>query len=227
MENFKLKNVSEYTEQELINLTEEQIEKIKKLAIAESGQKLLKRPEEPAYSNIPKPDKQVFGVKLFDAFFEKRETAEELQKFLRSNYSQIKSKNWENDSSYVYVRSIENDGWSSIKLNDISVNIIDVYSPELHAQISDKIKTNKSLKERYDKQLSEYNEYVESVKEIVENIDEKIQEARDKDYEKKNKLMKFQEYLDLAEQNTDIAWKFMKKAYVVSVEEEDYIKANI
>jgi len=223
-----MKTINDYTKEEIIALTDDKITNLISLSKAQSGIKLLKKPVEPTYNEIPPPDKTIFKVSGVNIYFEKRETAEEISKILRSNFSTLREKTYDYsvDSEYEYDKPIS----SRYGFNNAGVIIVEelsVYSFELYTQIKGKLEYNKQLKNVYDKDKKEYDKENDIALDIVNNIYDKINEVKKEQQEKEKMLERYQEYLKLAEQNQDIAWTFLKKAYSISTDIEDYIKANI
>lgn len=226
-----MKFIQDYTQEELVALTDEEVEKIIKVTLADNGLIIPVCPTMPSLKEIQGPDTIVYTVAGIesDICFTKKEIAEDAANILRSNYSLLRRLQYDYNiggeykrvdpinTSYHFARGIE------------SIIVVEkrVYSQELYNRIHEDIEQNKKLEDQYDKLKETYDKQYEEAQEIRDEVWDAVNNARDKQYAKETKLNQFKEYLELADQNVDIAWKFMKKAYSVSQEEENYINANL
>jgi hypothetical protein len=64
-----MKYIDDYTKEEILNLTDEDIERVIKIGLANAGLKLPKRPEEPNYNEIPEGDVILFKVTRAHQYF--------------------------------------------------------------------------------------------------------------------------------------------------------------
>lgn len=227
-----MKLIEEYTKEELVNLKSEEVEKIIKLHLANQGIAIPKEPVEPEYEQIPNKDKKLFWIAgIADLFFEKREAAEETVKVLKNNFSQLRNIeiDYFNGDSNERVRAFRVERWGSQEStsNDLVVNVKDVYSIDLYMQIKTKLESNKKLREDYQEKRKQFDKASELAKETVDLVWETVRSAQREQELKDSKLAIYKEYLALSDGDKDIAWKFMKRAYSVVQEEEDYINANI
>lgn len=216
------KKINEYTNAELLKLNDDEVETIIKLHMAEEGIKLLKRPQEPVYAETPKPDVRVWQVAGCEFYFTDRAIAEEIAKVMYEHISEVNEREW--SATAITIKGIK-DGYRY--QDGIPVTESGVYSRELLDQISTKLKMNKEAKESYEKLSNEYNKIEESAESIRADVWNVVRMAKEAQAQKERLTEIFQEYLLLADDNVDVAWKFMNKAYAVSKEEVDYINAHI
>lgn len=228
MKNIKL--IDDYTKKEILALKTEDVERIIKITLANEGIKLPKAPIEPNYTEVPAPDKKMYFITGFSLFFEKREPAEEIVKILRENFSQLKKTTYRHfDAGAEITEMFESlsEDWTYRKgPSSIIIEEKYTYSTELYQQVKDKMDRNKELKKIYNQEKEEYDKASTEAAATIDYVWNKVNEVRNEQDEKDRKLRHFKEYLELAENNVDIAWKFMRKAYTVSQDEEDYINSN-
>lgn len=227
-----MKLINDYTKQELIALTPKEVERIIHLHLADAGIAIPREPQEPNYEVIPEQDKKLFGIAGIDnVYFEKRETAEEVVKLLKQNFSQLRRVGynyWDGDrAEKVEPFSVDRYSRSEPSSNAIVVEEKTVYSADLYMQIKSKLEANKKLKEDYEKRKEQYDKAQSEAKETIDMVWETVRTAQREQEEKDSKLATYREYLSLAEGDTDVAWKFMKKAHTVTQEQEDYINATV
>ena len=80
-----MKNISEMTEQEIIALSDEDVQKMIKLRMMEEGIKLLDKPKVPELFEIEPADTQYFSIPLLDGFaFTDIEEATKVAEILKS-----------------------------------------------------------------------------------------------------------------------------------------------
>lgn len=211
------------TDEELINLTEEQIDWYIALKKAEKGIRILKCPESPKYREIPEPNFTVYGI--LDLYFKDREIAQEISDFINERIEKSYTSNydWSIDSNKCYANLFNG------HLKQVEVKTL--YDKDTYNSIKDILISNKKIKEAYEKIKDEYDEYNENVQELVNEIYDKINEAKKRKEDFNEYLVKIQEYLQLANGDKDVAWKFFNKAYTIEntvknkiIEHEDYLE---
>ena len=227
-----MKLINEYTKQELIKLETKEIDKIIKLHLANAGIAIPKKPIEPEYEDIPEQDTKIFSIAgVGDLYFDSRELAEECAKILRNNYSKLRSVHNDYFNSSVHQRStsFKVNQYSSEppSVNDLIVKETTLYSTDLYTQIKAKLEANDKLQKNYDKKQEEFETAEENARKTIDIVWETIREAQTEHKDMTDKLEIYRDYLDLADGEKDVAWKFMKKAHPVTQKQEDYILANI
>jgi hypothetical protein len=221
-----MKKFEELTEKELLNLTEGEISFYIKLKMAEEGVKFLKEIEEPKYEEIPPYDSKAYvvGVLMDAVVFNNIKDAETVADTLRK----IKMHRLRTDyNSGDYIKYKEEVDKPAYDWDFFDIRVIDSYSPELYKEVKKLIKYNKELEKNYKNEFEKYQEEIRK-RQIIENsILDKISEVKEK-YDKLDNYASifYNEYLPLAENNKDLAMKFMKKAYNLTKDEEEYIFKN-
>lgn len=211
-----MKSFDDLNDTELLALTQDQIDHYIKIKKAETGIKLMVRPEVPTYQPVPDKDLDVYEVSGF--FFKEREPAEEIASVINKhilNALKVTYDYYRGDTDYRYAAPY------SGALENVSVSRI--YSGPLYQTIKDTIASNKKIKEAYEEVEKAYDDEEEKAIEIVDAVYLAIREARER-LEKFNNYKKhIVEYLTLANGDTAIAWNFFDKAYTV----DETIKAAI
>ncbi len=220
-----LKKIENYTNEELLLLTDQEVDLIIKLHLADAGIKFPVKPEEPTYFAVPEADTTVYRVTGADVLFSDKAVAEEVAKVMREHISSLYITEYFNgDYEHQTLKSAQN----SYNFNEgIQVVVVRHYSKELLKEISDNLAQNKQLKKDYEAARAEYDSAYKDGSEIMEEVRSVVRNAKEAQREKQRLLEHYKEYLELAANNKDIAWNFMKKAYSVSQDQEDYINAYV
>lgn len=217
-----MKGFTEMTEQEILALTEEDVQKLIKLRMMEEGIKIMDKPKIPELFEIEPADIQYFSIPLLDGFaFTDINEATKVAEILKSAKSLRKvDYDWNKlGSDYKFLKNSEKykfdiiSGWA--------------YSDELYAKISSFAAQNKVMKEQAAKDRKEYDEKMQEASGIISKISGRVKEVKVK-YERLNRLTyKFAtDYYPLSDHNEDMAMKFMAKAYSFTDEEKEYILQN-
>ena len=216
-----MKGFTEMTDQEILALTEEDVQKLIKLRMMEEGIKIMDKPKIPELFEIEPADIQYFSIPLLDGF------ATKVAEILKSAKSLRKvDYDWNKlGSDYKFLKKSE-----KYKFNGNSdFDIISgwAYSDELYAKISNFAAQNKVMKEQAAKDQKEYDEKMQEASGIISEISGWVKEVKVK-YERLNRLTyKFAtDYYPLSDHNEDMAMKFMAKAYSFTDKEKEYILQN-
>lgn len=212
-----MKKFNELTVDEILALTDEQIEKIIKYRKAEEGIKLLEKPTEPEYEEEMKKDISIYSLKWLEHLvFYNIEDAELLSKSIKNNLKNwfYKNYNW-SIKSVNTLDSYDRDRFSFVVLEELH------FSPEKAEQAKQIEKRNEELRNKYNKLLNEYNAYIEDIQWLIDEVWNKIFEVRRKNQEILRLKNCYSEYLVLANWDEEIATNFLKKAEKVT--EEDLI----
>ena len=154
-----MKGFTEMTDQEILALTEEDVQKLIKLRMMEEGIKIMDKPKIPELFEIEPADIQYFSIPLLDGFaFTDINEATKVAEILKSAKSLRKvDYDWNKlGSDYKFLKKSE-----KYKFNGNSdFDIISgwAYSDELYAKISNFAAQNKVMKEQAAKDQKEYDE---------------------------------------------------------------------
>ena len=222
-----MKKITELTEEQINVLTNEEIHLMIKLKKAEEGVKFLECPESPKYHSIPEPEMTVyscefFGDKLAVSTIDELNALIDLLKTFgkyKIDYNYNKSESDQKYATSELDKPYHGD-WSTPKINK-------VYSKETYDKIVSLLAENKAMKAKYEKEYGEYKKYIDSSKWIADEIYERVNEVKTKFRELNEYCRRFKvDYLPLANDNTEIALKFLEKAYNLTTQQLLYVSEN-
>ena len=219
-----MKGITEMTEEEILALTEEDVQKMIKLRMMEEGIKIMDKPKIPELFEIEPADIQYFSIPLLDGFaFTDINEATKVAEILKSAKS-LRKVDYDG-SDYKFLKKSERYKFNGNSDFDIISGW--AYSDELYAKISNFAAQNKVMKEQAAKDQKEYDEKMQEASGIISEISGWVKEVKVK-YERLNRLTyKFAtDYYPLSDHNEDMAMKFMAKAYSFTDKEKEYILQN-
>lgn len=217
----KMKNWKDLTDEELANLTDDEVSKYDKIICAEEGIPFLEEPEKPVI-NYTKENLTVYTIKYADsmAFTDMAEATQVMEAINKcTSVGTVK---------YNYGCRYYEKGFKSY---DATEALASMQSGMMYDEAT--AKSNYDLKESHRKELNHY----EDMKNLYDSsIQRRLQATNDfytrlnaaqsaMSYRKKLVRLYVEEYLPLAEDNETMAMNFLKKAYTVSEEDEKYIKS--
>ena len=223
-----MKKINEMTEQEIIALSNEDVQKMIKLRMMEEGIKLLDKPKVPELFEIEPADIQYFSIPLLEGFaFTNIEEATKVAETLKNAKSLRKvDYDWNKlGSDYKYLKKSERYKFNGNSDFDIISGW--AYSNELYAKISSFAVQNKVMKEQAEKDEKEYEKRLSESAELIQEITGRVREVRNK-YDRLETLSrKFAvDYYPLSDNDEDMAMKFMAKAYNLNDEEQSFIRSD-
>lgn len=209
-----MKKITELEEQEILNLSPEDIDLMIKFRKAEEGIKLIKHPIKFELEKIPEPDITVYSLWGFNNIL--FTDIKECQAFADTinMLKTICTKNYKGDIGYnIQYKS------KFSKEDNIKINSEKIYSKEIFDTYSEIIKVNNKKETKYNELLKEYRENYDNSKYIEDEIYNRINEVRDKynNLERYSKL--YEEYLVLANGDSEVAINFLSKAYKLTENE--------
>lgn len=188
---------NEISDEELIELSNNEIEELIDLECAHENIRLLPPEPENIEKKFVNPDVIVYEIPSI-----KLTSLEEAEKLV-SMINQLETKSeipW--NSSYDH-RQVKPDN------ETISFSSEKRYSPELYKQINQSIKIFQANKEEYDKKMEEYDKIKETRQIVIEKVIGAVTKARNKIEKIRNLRLEYDRYLKLAEGDRNIAWNFM------------------
>ena len=217
-----MKDWKDLTDEELANLTDEEVSKYDKIICAEEGIPFLEEPEKPVI-NYDKENLTVYTIKYADnmAFTDMEEAAQVMEAINKcSSVGTVK---------YNYGCRYYEKGF---KAYDDTEALASIQSGMMYDE--NVAKSNNELKESHRKELSHYEDmkslYEDSIQRrllATNDFYNKLNNAQTAmSYRKKLARLYVDEYLPLAEGNETMAINFLKKAYKVSEEDEQYINQH-
>lgn len=225
-----MKKIQELTEEEILKLTGEEIDKMIKVKMAEEGIKFIDYPTKPEYNEVQKPTIKVYYCHLFGqkvSFTDMAELTSVLEVLsdcktmcsIDSNYDLP-------EGSRNYIKNkLENASYSNEAPETMSSLI--AYTHKEYVDIKDKLNENSKSKKEFESKVKEYESAINDAKWIRDEIMERVNEVTSK-YDKLNTyIYRFKnEYLPLADSNEDVAMKFLVKAYGLDQEQQSYVLSN-
>lgn len=223
-----MKKISEMTEQEILALSEHDIQNMIKFRMMEEGIKIIDKPKNPELFEIEPADQKVYVIPIlngyaFTDFAEAQKVADALREaksFRKVDYD------WDKlGSNFKYLEKKEN--YTFNDTGDFSVNETHVYSNKLYASIVDFAAQNKAMNEQVEKDMKAYDDAYAAASDITLEIRGRVTEIREK-YKRLERLTcSFaNDYYPLSCNNEEMAMKFMSKAYTLTDKEEKYILEN-
>ena len=223
-----MKKINEMTEQEILALSEQDIQNMIKFRMMEEGIKVIDKPKKPELFEIEPADQKVYIIPVLDGyaftdFAEAQKVADALREaksFRKVDYDWNKL-----GSNFKYLE--KKDRYTYNNEGDFSISEISVYSSKLYANIVDFAAQNKAMQKQVEKDMAEYDNAYAAASDITLEIRSRISEVREK-HERLERLMHSfaNDYYHLSGNNEEMAMKFMSKAFTLTDKEEKYILEN-
>ena len=220
-----MKKINEMTEQEILVLSEKDIQNMIKFRMMEEGIKVIDKPKKPELFEIEPADQKVYVIPVlngyaFTDFAEAQKVADALREaksFRKVDYDWNKL-----GSNFKYLE--KKDRYTYNNEGDFSISEISVYSSKLYANIVDFAAQNKAMQKQVEKDMAEYDNAYAAASDITLEIRSRISEVREK-HERLERLMHSfaNDYYPLSGNNEEMAMKFMSKAFTLTDDEEKYI----
>lgn len=223
-----MKKINEMTEQEILALSEQDIQNMIKFRMMEEGIKIIDKPKKPELFEIEPADKKVYTIPIlygyaFTDFAEAQKVSEALQN--AKSFSKVVSDWSKLGSDYQYLE--KKDRYTYQYPNDFGVNEVYVYSNELYANIVDYATQNKVMTKQVEADMKAYDDAYAAASEITLEIRDRVSEVREKAARLERLTQKFaDDYYPLSDNNEGMAIKFMEKAYSLTEDEKKYILEN-
>lgn len=214
-----MKTIDKMTDQEIYNLTDEQVEKLIVTRCAEEGVRFIDEPPiMKTYDYKPiSPSHFFYYLEGLSIAVLDQNDAIKIATFL-SKFDLYKT---------TYDFTISNEKIYN-KLDIINIKHIpmfDTKDEEAYKSIKDK---NNEIEKEYKDQVDKYKENTKKMDEIRAEIWSKVIDVRRKiDHMNHLKVLFVKEYLPLVDHDTDKAMIFFKKAYDVDDDTERYIREGI
>lgn len=214
-----MKTIDKMTDQEIYDLTDEQVEKLIVIRCAEEGVRFMDEPpvmKTYGYKSIY-PSHFFYYLEGLNIAVLDQNDAIKIAKLL-SEFDLYRTR---------YDFTISNEELCS-RLDIINIRhvpMFDTKDKEAYKSVKDK---NNEIEEEYKDQVNEYKENVKKMGEIRAEIWPKVIDVRRKiDHMNHLKVLFVKEYLPLVDHDTDKAMIFFKKAYDVDDDTERYIREGI
>lgn len=214
-----MKTIDKMTDQEIYNLTDEQVEKLIVTRCVEEGVRFIDEPPiMKTYDYKPiSPSHFFYYLEGLSIAVLDQNDAIKIAKFL-SEFDLYRT-------SYDFVVSNEELCGKLDIINIKHIPMFDTKDKETYKSIKDK---NGEIEKEYKDQVDKYKENTKKMCEIRAKIWSKVIDVRRKiDHMNHLKVLFVKEYLPLVDHDTDKAMIFFKKAYDVDDDTERYIREGI
>lgn len=202
-----MKTFDELTDEEVLALTDEQVERYIDLACAEEGVPLfVAAPEPPAPSAAAVGDVTLY--KVADVLFVNRDDAETVAGLI-SSAPRMDSHFVGTDYSMRVVRPFD---------REEEVGTVKFFSDARWAAVRDQVQKDKAAKEEFDKQSKAHQAAVRARREAAEPIRERIERVWEEHRERERIGRVFDQYLKLADGDRAVALRFLQKVEQRSAE---------
>lgn len=219
-----MKQITELSEKEILELTYDELDQMVKYKMAENGIKILTKPSEPDYLSLPQKDWPLYSVGGVDKTFVMREDAESVANLLneiKGNSGLVQKESINYDSNLSFGKIFADDNYSWERIGDVTP--IAIWRHETMQSAKEAIEKNKETKKSYDVELAEFKEADNQSADIKATIYGLYHDTCKKYREYEDMKYRYNEYLSLANDDDEMAMKFLKKAYGVNRETENYI----
>lgn len=214
-----MKTIDKMTDQEICDLTDEQVEKLIVIRCAEEGVRFMDEPpvmKTYGYKSIS-PSHFFYYLEGLNIAVLDQDDAIKIAKFL-SGFDLYRTR---------YDFTVSNEKLYS-KLDIINIKhtpMFDTKDEETYKSIKDK---NDKIEAEYKDQLERYERNMKKMSKIRAEIWSKVIDVRNKiDHMNHLRFLFVKEYLPLVDHDTNTAMTFFKKAYDVDDDTERYIREGI
>lgn len=198
-----MKTYKDYTDDELMAMSDDELDSLIDLQCAINGVPLLPECPEPVNENLEPPDSEVFEVAGF--FFAERDSAERVMEAINREVKMSLDYDWNFSSDIKYLN-----GYSDTGAN---ITVKKVYSQELYdSQRAERAKI-KQLKDIYTKRKIEYDDIMGRREESASEVFSAVRKARDERDKKILAHQRYDRYVKLANGDAALANKFFSDAY--------------
>lgn len=199
-----MRQFDELTDEEILDLTDEQIERYVDLACAQEGVPFLppepKKPEETAIE----PDRSIY--KVLGIEFGNKEDAQRVADLLLD--CEVLA------TEYLPGASYKHRGASRKDATEITVDAARVFTAERWDSVRQEAQAYEAAKRQYDADMKEFKEASNRRSEASEWIYDRLQEARSKGYRRDNLRRDYERYLQLADGDERTAARFLADAHL-------------
>jgi hypothetical protein len=218
-----VKAIEDMTDEELLALTDEDINRRVMLSLAEEGVPLLEEPEPPKYPDIPEPDGHFWWMASLDPLlFHSSDDVSKVLSVLREMKCCTKVRNWSfPEEHFVDKVGVNHYGEAAEELSAVKVR-----SEGQIKGVRGLVEKKKELQQDYNERVKEFEKYLKRREEVEDAIREPIRGARQRLRDREVALVRMKEYYALAENNFEVALRFYGKAYSFGGRMEDYLRGE-
>ena len=195
-----MKRLESYNDAELAKFTEKDIADLVDFECAHEGIRLVPPKPVKPIDGLPEPDVTVY--KISEIRLTDYTEAQQLINLANNCKSKV-TVDWRSSYNRRYI---------SGRQQDINYKERKYYSEKLYEDIATDIACLKERKEAYENLESEYKNILRDRDAIAKKVEKAIQESKRKDQRVARLKTEFHRYVQLAEGNQTIAWKFLMDA---------------
>lgn len=216
------KRVEDMNDEELLALTEEDIERMVKLLMAEEGIPIYPEPKKPAYEKVEEPDGEYFTFRLFpDIAFPTAEGIRDVIKLMQELGCERREKDYSDPVGRHEPRILKARYGNEDEFDIVSERL---YGLETYKRSKAIIKENKRREKEYEDEFKKFKESRGIAQSFRDGIWKPIREARRRERQCEQADIQFVEYLNLANGDPVQAWIFYEKAYKPSEYVECFLR---
>lgn len=204
-----MKRLDEMSREELIALTDEQVEVLIDLECAYCGAPLSI--SKPMYASVPElPEEDVTYWSVFDFKFLDKEEATEFAEYINSRKHRCETDYDYDIPGYGKYKKVVTD---RKKLDPAIVEERKVYSEKLYTELKEVIRQRATAEEENKRLTAEFNNKQKDRYEVVNKVNSAIRKAQISVSEDRERARLYLRYLTLADGNADVAKTFYKDHY--------------
>lgn len=216
-----MKLIDQMTHDEIVALKREDIERMIVYICATEGIKLLPQPVKPEKPAV-EPDLIAYCLDDFYSF--NRDVLNEIAVVFAKHRAAILKENY-NWSVGSENKRLVHDQYPVDKMTD--VKLVKVFSDKLFAEFEGRLRLHKEAVEAYNADLKEYEAAKKQREDATDWVWAKYNESMDVERTFSKLMSAYNEYVTIAGGDTDMAMTFLKKAYLVTEQQELRLKARI
>jgi hypothetical protein len=204
------RSVYEMTDPELLALTDDDIDRLIKRAMAEEGIPIVPIPSEPEYAAEPQDTVHVYEIA--GLYFTEHDAAVRVMDAINKE-TPVRVK-----PSYDYTvgynpKTIEHDETA------LSITTQSYLTPQAYDQHRDTLTSNNALRKQHEKEKQAYQDAERRARGIVDHIRETITAAEERKYRREWLRQVFAEYKEIANGDPLMAITFFRKAHQLDDDE--------
>jgi|GEM_PF-4691845 hypothetical protein len=196
-----MKNFFDLTDEEILNLTEDEIQNYIDLECAMNGIKLTPEPEKPK-KDIPAPDVNVYSIGGFKTL----DYNKALALFDLVSNMELVDVEYGRDFGYKFVTELKS-------YNKPEVSTDKYYTEEFYNQIADDVKKHEDAVKQYEMLMEDFEANQERRNEVADSILEVVYAVRKKESKRLSLEHQFNRYLELAGNDRETALRFLFDAH--------------
>lgn len=199
-----MKSYKGLTGKEIVNLGEEGVKDLIDLQCAEEGIKIARRPVEP---EEPKLQRDIVCYKIGDMIFKTQSGAQRVFDILRTIVVFETDYNWEVGSDYKYLKEDSSYG------AEMTIVKTAYLSKKRYKEYKEMLKKHNDKKEDYEHKYEIWSKENEKRLATETKVREHIRRVFEREQEKEDMLNQYKRYLELSDNNKEIAKRFLCDAY--------------